>query len=88
MRNFCPDSTFSCDGFDHLAAGEKWRELLQQLFLSVESADPHRSQHLMSGEGEKIDSEVLDIDFDVRNALCAVADQDHTVAVADLSEGL
>ena len=42
----------------------------------------------MSGEGEKINSEVLDIDFDVRNALCAVADQDHTVAVADLSEGL
>ena len=28
MRNFCPDSTLSCDGFDHLAAGEKWRELL------------------------------------------------------------
>ena len=88
MRNLCPDSSLSCDRFDHLAAGEEGRKLLKKLFLSVKSADPHWSQHLVTGERKEIHAQILYVNSDMRNALGTIADQDHAVAMADLSECL
>ena len=42
----------------------------------------------MTGERKEIHTQVLHVNSDMRNTLGTITDQDHTVAVADLSKCL
>ena len=81
MRQLGIDGTRACDGFDHLAAGEKRRHLLEQLLPAVQPADPHGAKYLVAGEGEEIRAQLLHVHRHVRCALRTVHDHDRALFV-------
>ena len=62
VRRFLERAFFEGDADDHLAAAVPRRHRIEQLRASVEHADPGRSAHFVSGEGEEIAAQFLHID--------------------------
>ena len=81
MRQFGIDGARARDGFDHLAAGEKRRHFLEQVFPAVQPADAHGTKDLVAGEGEEIRAQLLHVHRHVRRALRAVYDHDRALFV-------
>src|SRR5262249_10107460 len=61
----------------HLDPRLEWRHRVQEFFARPKGADAHWPTHLMSGEGQKIATQILHIDLEVRDGLCGV-DEDQS----------
>ena len=91
VRELGEDRTIAGDRFNHLAAGEERRHIVQQIFASVERTDPHGTVDLVTGEGEEVRVQRLHVHRKVRRALRAVDDQHRADAVRqrrELADGI
>ena len=74
VRQCGPGRFFARDHADHLAAAKEGVEVGQQFLPPPEHTDAGRSKHLVRGEGEVVDAEFCDIDWQMRRALRRVND--------------
>ena len=86
VRQFRKGHAVIADRRDHLAARQERRHGLQVLLLAVQDADAHGRQHLVAGEDEEVDVEVLDVHRHVGHALGAVTDDVRSVVMAQFRE--
>ena len=62
------------------------RHLVEQLGAGPEHADAERPEHLVAGEREEVDPEVVDVDRQVRHRLAGVEHDEGTDGVGALGE--
>ena len=72
MRHLSIGCTGAGHIFDHFAAGQERRHFFQPLHLAVQRTNSHRSQHLMSGKGQKIHIQLRHINRHMRHTLRAI----------------
>ena len=83
MRQLRVGRALAGDVLDHLSSEQEGLHLLQNLLPAVQHADSHRRKHLVTGECQKIDIQVLHVHRNVGHALGAVTYKHRSLLVSD-----
>src|SRR6266850_7333224 len=77
VRRFFENAFFQGNADDHLAAAMPWRHRIENFRARVERSNASRPTHFVSGEGEEVAAQLLDIERQMSRALRGIHEREH-----------